>query len=233
LKKSKEIKKQIFTKHLFYAYVLHNLLLFCRFSDTSSSAENLSQVPSLLQNYKSCLATRKFGEAKKTNKEIHYFIINEITITARELWSFAEDLLKKADCFEESIPAYFAAASLFEKEGNLWRMCECVGGILRRGMHRANMGMIERDVTMKEVVKRHVIPLMHYVKNQMLEVTSESMEDKCKWMWEVLFCIAQSEKLVGDYEAAEEACKEYEVWGKRRREEERRKPWWKKIMDVL
>ena len=33
------------------------------------------------------------------------------------------------------------------------------------GMYEANMRMIERDVTMKEVVKRHVIPLMHDVKN--------------------------------------------------------------------
>ena len=111
---------------------------------------------------------------------------------------FANDLLNKADRFEESVPVWFAAASLFKKKGDLWMMSYCVGGgdVLRRrrylqampwcvsdggwrGMHEANKRMIERDVTMKDVVKRHVIPLMHDIKNQMLEVTSVSEEVKC------------------------------------------------------
>ena len=69
----------------------------------------------------------------------------------------------------------------------------------------ANKWMIERDVTMKEVVKRHVIPLMHDVKNQMLEMTSVSDKDKCEYMSRVLESIAMSEELVDDDVAAMEA----------------------------
>ena len=98
------------------------LTVSCNFSETSSSLQELNEVPSLLQKYKSCLATRKFVKAKKTNKEINYLITNEINTPGEELWSFAEDLLLKADCFEESIPVYFAAASLLKKEGNLVMM---------------------------------------------------------------------------------------------------------------
>jgi len=104
------------------------LTVSCNFSETSSSLQELNQVPSLLQEYKSCLATRKFDEAKKINKEINYLITNEINTTGWELWSFADNLLLKADCIEESIPVYFAAASLLKKEGDLMRMrsvCWC------------------------------------------------------------------------------------------------------------
>jgi len=150
-------------------------------------------------------------------------ITNEINTTGKEMRIFADDLVKKADCFEESIPVYFAAASLYKKEGYLSGMGSCVGGALwEEGMHVANMGMIKRDVTMKEVVKRHVIPLMHDVKNQILEVTSVSEKDKCEKMSWVLYCIARSEALVYDGEAAAQAMKESDVW------EERKKPWWKR-----
>jgi len=60
-------------------------------------------------------------------------------------------------------------------------------------MHETNKKMIENDVTMKEVVKHHVIPLMHDVKNHILEVTSVSEGTKCCWMSHVLEYIASSE----------------------------------------
>jgi len=85
-------------------------------------------------------------------------------------------------------------------------------------MHGANMRMIARDVTMKNVVKRHVIPLMHNIKNQMLEVTSVSEEDKCMFMSEVLRSISESEELVDDDVAAHEAWEERRVWEGRWRE---------------
>jgi len=68
---------------------------------------------------------------------------------------------------------------------------------------------------MKEVVKRHVIPLMHDVKNQMLEMTSVSEKDKCEGMSSVLEYIARSEELVDDDEAAKEAREESKVWEER------------------
>jgi len=203
------------------------LTVSCNFSETSSSLQELNQVSILLQEYKSCLATRKFDKAKKINKEINYFITNEINTTGEELRRFADDLLRKADCFEESIPVYFAAAFLFKKEGNLWMMGWCVGVVDVGGfggMHGANRRMIERDVTMKEVVKRHVIPLMHDVKSQMLEMTSVSDIDKCKYMSEVLEYIARSEGLVDDDVAAKQAWEERRRIGEQRRrriEEER------------
>ena len=178
------------------------------------------QVPGLLQEYKGCLATRKFDEAEKINKEINYFITNEINTTGGELRRFAYDLLRKADRFEESVPVYFAAASLYKKEGNLGEMSFCVvdygddvGDYVWGGMYGANRKMIERDVTMKDVVKRHVIPLMDDIKNQMLEMTSESEEYKCRWyMRRVLGCIAKSEELVDDDVAANKAWEERRVW---------------------
>jgi len=100
----------------------------------------------------------------------------------------------------------FSAASLLKKEGDWARMSVCIGG-----MRDANKRMIERDDTMKEVVKRHVIPLMHDVKNQMMEVTSVSEKDKCEEMIWVLHYIARSEEFVDDDEAAKEAMKEGEV----------------------
>jgi len=163
------------------------------------------QVPGLLQEYKRCLATRKFDEAEKINKEINYFITNEINTTGGELMRFADDLLIKADRFEESIPVNFAAASLFKKKGDLREMSHCVCGVGWGGMHGANKRMIERDVTMKDVVKRHVIPLIHDIKNQMLEMTSVSEEYKCECMSRVLRYIAKSEELVGDDVAAHKA----------------------------
>ena len=81
-------------------------------------------------------------------------------------------------------------------------------------MHGANRKMIKRDVTMKDVVKRHMIPLMRDIKNQMLEVTSVSEGDKCRWkdMSRVLRFIAMSEELVDDDVAANKAWKESRVW---------------------
>ena len=79
-------------------------------------------------------------------------------------------------------------------------------------MHGANMRMIARDVPMKDVAKRHVIPLMHDIKNQMLEMTSVSEEDKCECMSRVLRYIAWSEELVDGDVAAEEAWEESRVW---------------------
>jgi len=177
------------------------------------------QVLGLLQEYKGCLATRKFDEAETINKEINYFITNEINTTGWELRRFADDLLNNADRFEESIPVYFAAASLYKKEGDLVGMRLCVGdccfvGGWRgnvggwRGIREANMGMIKRDITMKDVVKRHVIPLMHDIKNQMLEMTSESEKDKCWLMRRVLEYIAESQKLVDDDVASKETKEE-------------------------
>jgi len=131
---------------------------------------------------------------------------------------------------------------MFKKEGNLVLMRSCVDDGWREGMHGANERMIERDVTMKEVVKHHVIPLMHDVKNQMLEMTSVSDKDKCFCMSEVLLAIALSEELVDDDVAAKQAWEERRRIGEERRrieeerrriEEERSKPWWKKIKDVL
>ena len=181
------------------------------------------QVPGLLQEYKGCLATRKFDEAEKINKEINDFITNEINTTGGELWRFADHLLHKARHFEESVPVYFAAASLFKKEGNLGGMRSCVGGggggVSRwRGIYEANERMIKRDVTMKDVVKRHVIPLMRDIKKQMLEMTSVSEEDKCWWMNHVLQYIAMSEELVDDDVAADEAWEERRMWEERSRE---------------
>ena len=75
-------------------------------------------------------------------------------------------------------------------------------------MYVANRRMIARDVTMKEVVKRHVIPLMHDVKNQMLEMTSVSDKVKFEYMSRVLGYIALSEELVDDDVAAMEAREE-------------------------
>ena len=178
------------------------------------------QVPGLLQEYKGCLATRKFDEAEKINKEINDFITNEINTTGGELWYFAVDLVDNAHRFEESIPVYFAAASMFKKNGDLMRMSYCVGGTVDGwpGMHEANERMIARDVTMKDVVKRHVIPLMHDIKNQMLEVTSVSEKVKCMCMKWVLGYIARSEELAGGDVAAKEAGEESRVWGERLQE---------------
>ena len=170
------------------------------------------QVQGLLQEYKGCLATRKFDEAEKINKEINDFITNEINTRGEELMSFADDLLNKADCFEETIPVYFAAASLFKKEASLMLMSLCVGDEWWKGIHGANMRMIERDIMMMDVVKRHVIPLMHDIKNQMLELTSASEKVKCWCMSQVLGYIVWSEKLVGDDVAAKEAWEEKRVW---------------------
>ena len=168
------------------------------------------QVPGLLQEYKGCLATRKFDEAEKINKEINDFVTNDINTTEEELTSFGDDLVDEADRFEESIPVYFAAASLLrESVGSGWWW---------DGLNRANMWMIERDVTMKDVVKRHVIPLMHDIKNQILEMTSVSEEDKCWCMSRALRSIAESEKLAGDDVAAKEAREESRVWWGRWRE---------------
>ena len=176
------------------------------------------QVPGLLQEYKGCLATRKFDEAEKINKEINYFITNEINTRGGELMRFADDLYK-ADRFEESVPVYFAAASLFKKEGSLVGTSSCVGGgVWRPGMRGVNKRMIARDVTMKDVVKRHVIPLMRDIKNQMLEVTSVSEKVKCMCMKWVLGYIAMSEELAGDDVAAKEAGEESRVWKERLRE---------------
>ena len=186
------------------------------------------QVPALLHEYKGCLATRKFDEAEKINKEINDFITNEINTTGRKLKRFAHDRLFKADRFEESIPLFFAAASLHKKERMLQWMSECVGvrcEVWWGGMHKVNKKMIARDVTMKDVVKRHVIPLMHDIKNQMLEVTSASEEYKCEHRvknisastW-VFGYIAESEELVGDHVAAHEAWEESRAWEGRWRE---------------
>ena len=71
-----------------------------------------------------------------------------------------------------------------------------------KGMHGANVRMIGRDVTMKDVVKRHVIPLMRDIKNQMLEMTSVSEEDKCWCISWVLRYISRSEELVDDDDVA-------------------------------
>ena len=215
------------------------LTVSCIFSETSSSLQELNQVPSLLQEYKSCLATRKFDEAKKINKEINDLITNEINTTGEELWNFADGLQWRADRFEESIPVLFATASLFKKEGNLYDMSWSVGyggyAVPWEGMHGAIRSMIERDVTMKEVAKHHVIPLMHDVKNQMLEMTSVSEKDNCERMSWVLACIAVSEELIDDDVAAKEAREESKVWKERRRriEEQGSKPWRKNIRDVL
>ena len=147
------------------------LTFSCLFSANSIPPKSLMQGPGLLQEYKGCLATRKIDEAEKLNKEINDFITNEINTTGWELKRFADDLLDNADRIEESIPVYFAAASLLKKEGQMVAMSCCVGGYeWWTGMHEASMRMIKRDVTMKEVVKRHVIPLMHDIKNQMLEM---------------------------------------------------------------
>ena len=72
-------------------------------------------------------------------------------------------------------------------------------------MHKVNKKMIARDVTMKDVVKRHVIPLMHDIKNQMLEVTSVSEKVKCMCMKWVLGYITRSEELAGGDVAARKA----------------------------
>jgi len=186
------------------------------------------QVPGLLQEYKGCLATRKFGEVEKINKEINYFITNEINTTGDELWRFAYGLLHKSDRFEESIPVYFAAASLFKNEGNFLGMSRCVGDGWGEGMLEANEKMIERDVTMKDVVKRQVIPVMRDIKNQMLEVTSESEKVKCNEMSEVLKDIARSEELVDDDVAAKEAREESRVWVERWTELD--EEWWMELV---
>ena len=216
------------------------LTVSCNFSETSSSLQELNQVPSLLQEYKSCLATRKFDEAKKINKEINYLITNEINTTGWDLINFADNLLFKADFFEESIPVFFAAVSLCEKNEDIAGMSTCIGfrwNVGWGGMYGANKGMIERDVTMKEVVKRHVIPLMHDVKNQMLETTSVWDLENSLEMRSVLECIAWSEELVDDDVAAKEAKEQLNkpMWMERRWriEEKKNKPWWKKIKDAL
>jgi len=190
------------------------LTFSCLFSAHSTPPKSLMQVPGLLQEYKGCLATRNFDEAEKINKEINEYITNEINTTGRELLSFADVLLDKADRFEETIPVYFAAASLFKKEEYLRGMNFCVFGWWT-GMHGANRLMIERDVTMKDVVKRHVIPLMHDIKNQMLEVTPVSEKDKYEVMSLVLECIARSEEMVDDDVAAKETREGSRVWKKR------------------
>jgi len=91
------------------------------------------------------------------------------------------------------------------------------------GMLGASKKMIARDVTMEEIVNRHVIPLMHDVKKQMLETISKSPEDKFSNMSSVLSYIAWSEELVDDDEAALEARKEREVWEERKRRIEKDK----------
>jgi len=213
------------------------LTFFCHFAADSTPPGKLCEIPSLLQEYKNFLATRKFDEAEKTNKVIHSLITNEISTTGDELRRFATELLN-AGRYEESIPVYFAAAFLYTKE-DLWGMRYCVGvgwdGHGSAGILGASLKMIGRDVAMKEVVKCHVIPLMHDVKNQMLEMTSVSEKDKSWWMSQVLERIARSAKLVDDDEAAKEALKESRVWKEKwwQIEEEERKPWWKKISDAL
>jgi len=201
-----------------YLMYITKLTFSCLFSANSTPPKSLMQVPSLLQEYKGCLATRKFDEAEKISKEINYFITNEINTTAFELWRFAYDLLQEAGCIEESVPVWFVAASLYKKEGDLQWMGWCVGDWYVGGMYEANITMIKRDVTMKDVVKRHVIPLMRDIKNQMLEVTSVSEKDKCEWMSHVLEFIAMSDELVDDDVAAKEAREESRVWKERLRE---------------
>jgi len=189
--------------------------VFCQFADDFTSPANLNQVQTLLEKYKSCLATRKLDEAKKTSEGINSVITNGMNTTGMELLSFAQDQLKNGRC-EESIPVFFAAASMFHKEGDLMRMSCCLGA---KGIQGANTKIIKCDATMKDVVKRHVIPLMHDVRNLMLQVTTASEKDKSWWMGQVLEYIAYSAQLVDDHEAAKRAREEFKAscWGTKKR----------------
>ena len=204
-----------------YSMQITQFTIYFDFAANSTFPRSLSQVPCLLQEYRRYLATKNFDDAKKTNKEINYLITRGIYSGESELVSFANDLLLKDNRCEECISVYCAAASLYKTEGYLGRMALCVGGgglLGRDGIHRANKMMIERDITLKKVVKCHVIPLMHDIKSLMLEVPSASEEDICWWMVYVLEYISASEELVDDDEAAKAAMKERETWQKRWRQ---------------
>jgi len=170
----------------------------------------LSEVPGLLQHYKGCLADRKLDEAKNTIKKLNFLIASEFNTPGNELNSFAEDLLQSDRC-EEAIAVFFVAISLFKEKEYLWGMSECLGGY-GRGIHEANSRMINYDITMKEVVKYHVIPIMHDFKNQMLEMTAVNEEDNDGAISWALGCIAWSEGLVYDDETANETYKERGAW---------------------
>ena len=195
-------------QHFVIVYLLQNFTFACNFAVDSTPMSNLNQTPGLLQEYSRYLASKELDEAKKAIKEINDLITSEIN-AGWELRRFADDLLRKDGCSEKSIPVYIAAASLFKKQGDLMWMSWCVGGGWKKtGIHAANVKMIERDVTMKQVVKYHVIPIMHGVKNQLLEVTSVSENVKSEGMSLVLEYIARSEELVHEDKAEEVEMKE-------------------------
>jgi len=165
-----------------------------------------NELPKLLKNYKDCAETGTKDEAKKIIRDITLIFENEGNTTGKELWEHACEL-RKAEQYLESVALFRASASLFKNESDgettLDSMKWCVWEMLV-----ANRGMIKTDERLKQVVKDHVIPLMHDIKVDMERVTSVDEETKCEKVVQVLWWIGVNESEIGELRSEVETNKE-------------------------
>lgn len=159
--------------------------------------ERLDQVPSLNKKYSHWLETGKWDEAKQTLVRITCLITEEINAAGSDLQSLG-DLVRRKDC-HEAILLYFASASSWKSVGTLRGMKACV-----EKLWEVNKTMVERSHRAKGLVKYHVIPLMHDIKEDMLLVPEKNKEEKCEFEVKAFHCIAKSYIMVDEQSTAEE-----------------------------
>ena len=185
-------------------------------SDSSALPSNISVAQNFFETYKNSIKSRKYEEATKIKTQLTDLVENNIDTTAKDMKLFGIKL-RKDKLFLESILIFDSASTLSKiiknPENKLKIIQDCVDG-----MKRTNIAMIEEHPDMKEVVKDHVIPLMHDKLHYIDSTSSVSEQYKCLQVSWVLHYIEFSQGRVDQLKEAEQTQREalkrmHEVFG--------------------
>jgi len=141
--------------------------------------------------------------AKETMEEIATLLVDEINLSGLEAISFA--YLYVADKYPKpSIPLCVAASLLFVKEGGKSLTMMANINKCAKVLEEAACCLIEESITVKPVLNELVIPLLRDMQTATEEVKMRVEKTKCDQVVQILFSIANLQKSVEGFKAAEE-----------------------------
>jgi len=167
--------------------------------------QNLSQVPNLMAIYHHRLTAENTTEAKNMADKIAAFLKDEVNLDGYEAFLFAA-IFSGHQCFQDLIPLLLAASLLFEKEGGQSSAVANIGDCAHL-LGREARNMIHQNIKQRQVLKDLVIPILHNMQNAIEGIKTKAEKTKCKNVVHTLFTIADVQKSIEDFEAAEKTYK--------------------------
>jgi len=179
---------------------------FCCFYSGNPPNQKTHGVTNLLDEYKRYIEKKDYEKANKNCKKIKKLFLESVEAQPDEvMWCIEEHWIRNN--FAKMMPLLFVAADLYRRSSNVRGMISCIKGVLW-----TMDSMDGNETNMKKLWRKHQLPFMHKIKDDIGKSVRVAFIDKCEAMIIAHNYIKDGEKCAGARFAARKTAFTANTW---------------------